>query len=309
MSIDRRKFLKYLGGLGSLTLFGRTSSAHASGHSIRMPDQYGVLIDTTLCVGCRSCEKACNKINEDLPRKPTQFFKDKSVLDKRRRMDFDSYTVINRYQNQRVPGNPVYAKFQCMHCNDAACVSACIVGALTKDENGAVVYDAWKCIGCRYCMAACPFQVPAYEYNNILTPQVRKCTFCFEKRTSKGKIPACVQSCPMEAMTFGKRRDLIKMARKRIKKYPDQYVHHIYGEREVGGTSWLYLSSLPFDKIDLPKLGYTSLPSYTEPIQHAIFKHFIPPLAWYGLLGGFMWFLRPKKEKTETAQDEKGIKK
>ena len=191
-----------------------------------------------------------------------------------------------------------------MHCLSPACASACIVGAFTKEPQGAVRYDPWKCIGCRYCLAACPFQVPGYEYSNALTPRVRKCTFCFDERLSKGKVPACVQACPAEVMTFGNRTDLLKLGRERIKKHPDRYLPHIYGEHEVGGTSWLYLSSVPFEQISLPNFGYAPIPSYTEPIQHAIFKYFIPPFALYGLLGGVMWFLRPKKEKPKPALDE-----
>lgn len=298
MKNNRRGFLKQLGGLGSLCLFGKRSQAQASRLKVSA-DQLGVLVDTTRCVGCRTCEKACNEINEDLPRKTPEFFKDESVLDERRRMDYSAYTVVNRYANPTDETKPVYAKFQCMHCLYPACESACIVGAFTRDASGAVIYDAWKCIGCRYCMAACPFQVPAYEYNHALTPQVRKCTFCFETRLSKGGVPACVQSCPMEVMTFGKRTDLIRQGRERIKKYPDRYVPSIYGENEVGGTAWMYLSSIPFEKMDLPKLGYHPAPGYTEPIQHAIFKWFLPPLGLYAALGGIMWYLKSKKGKSK----------
>jgi hypothetical protein len=103
----------------------------------------------------------------------------------------------------------------------------------------------------------------------------------------------------MEVMTFGKRTELIKQARERIKKYPDRYVPNIYGENEVGGTAWLYLSSVPFEEIDFPKLGYHPAPGYTEPIQHAIFKWFLPPLGVYAALGGIMWFLKSKKSKSK----------
>lgn len=309
MGVDRRDFLKQMAGIGGIALFGGGVNAWADQSSSGFPDYFGVLVDTTLCVGCRSCEKACNQINQELPRKSLQYFKDNSVLDKKRRMTGDSYTVVNRYLDPEDSEKTQYVKFQCMHCIDPACVSACIVGALTKESNGAVRYDPWKCIGCRYCMAACPFQVPAYEYNNALTPQMRKCTFCFEQRTSKGKMPACVQACPMEVMTFGKRRELVKIAKKRIKKYPDRYIHHIYGEHELGGTSWLYLSNLPFEEIDFPEFGYTSTPSYTEPIQHAIFKHFIPPLTLFAVLGGFMWFLKPKGVKSEPVLEEEKSEK
>jgi len=309
MGINRRDFIKQLAGIGGIALFAKDANVWAGEQTTTLRDSLGVLVDTTLCVGCRSCEKACNQINQDLPRKASEFYKDNSMLEKRRRMAADSYTVVNRYNNPEDTNRPVYVKFQCMHCTDPACVSACIVGALTKESNGAIRYDPWKCIGCRYCMAACPFQVPAYEYNNAMTPQVRKCTFCFEQRTSKGKAPACVQACPMEVMTFGKRRELIKIAKRRIEKHPDRYIPHLYGEHELGGTSWMYLSSLPFEEIDFPNLGYISPPSYTEPIQHAIFKHFIPPLTLFAVLGGLMWFLKPKVVKSESVLEEENSEK
>jgi len=296
MSNSRRSFLKKITGAGSLFLFGNKKSAQANIPKVS-PDQFGVLVDTTRCVGCRKCEEACKKINEDLPQKPDSVFKDKDVFKKRRRMDSSAYTVVNKYKCSDDSGKPVFAKFQCMHCLYPACVSACIVGAFTREKNGAITYDAWKCIGCRYCMAACPFQVPAYEFSNVLTPQVRKCTFCFDTRLTKGQIPACVQSCPMEAMKFGKRTDLIKDAHKNIKKNPGRYVPHVYGEKEVGGTSWMYLSNTPFERVDLPKLGYHPAPGYTEPIQHAIFKWFLPPLGVYAALGGIWFFISSKKKK------------
>jgi len=301
---NRRRFLKQIAGIGGLSVLGKGADAHASRLKVS-PDQTGVLVDTTLCVGCRNCEKGCNEINEDLPRKSPEVFKDETVFNRRRRMDYSEYTVVNRYQNQSKPGKPHYVKFQCMHCLYPACVSACIVGAFTRESNGAVIYDAWKCIGCRYCMAACPFQVPAYEYHNALTPQVRKCTFCFETRLTKGGIPACVQSCPMQVMTFGKRTDLIVQAREKINKNRDRYLPHIYGENEVGGTSWLYLSGLSFQAIDFPPLGYHPVPGYTEPIQHAIFKWFLPPLGLYATLGGIMWFLNARKKKTTKDAEKK----
>jgi len=296
MQKSRRGFLKKIAGIsGTLLLGSEGNSAASPGPSNK--DQFGVLVDTTLCVGCRSCERACNEINDDLPGKPIDYFKDESVINHRRRMDAGAYTVVNRYDNPLIQSGPVYTKFQCMHCLYPACVSACIVGAFTREPNGAVIYDPWKCIGCRYCMAACPFQVPAYEYRNVLTPQVRKCTFCFEKKLVKGEVPACVQSCPMEVMTFGKRDELIRLAKSKIKRNSKRYIPHIYGEHEVGGTSWLYLSGVSFQEIDFPRLGYYPAPGYTEPIQHAIFKWFLPPLGLYATLGSIMWYLNSKKKK------------
>jgi formate dehydrogenase iron-sulfur subunit len=302
----RRTFLKQLSGSAGMLMLGSRAQAEDASSPDRA-DGFGVLVDTTLCVGCRSCEQACNEVNTDLPRKALAHFKDLSILEEKRRMDFSTYTVVNRYYNSipEAEQKPVFAKFQCMHCLRPACKSACIVGAFTSESTGAVQYDSWKCIGCRYCMAACPFQVPAYEYRNAFTPKVRKCTFC-QPRISAGELPACVQACPMEVMTFGPREELLSDARAKLAAHPERYVQHIYGENEVGGTSWLYLSSLPFEQIGLPKLGYHPTPGYTEPIQHAIFKYFLPPLGLYSLLGGLMWFFNQRKKKTG-APDFRGM--
>jgi len=293
-----------LAALGTLSVLLTSRNGQAQEQQNAAAGAYGVLVDTTVCIGCRSCEQACNQINQDLPRRRPDYFKDYTVFTKERRMNSGTYTVVNRYEKAPNPAKPVFVKFQCMHCLSPACMSACIVAAYTKEPQGAVRYDPWKCIGCRYCLAACPFQVPAYEYGNAFAPQVRKCTFCFDQRLSKGKVPACVQACPMQVMTFGNRSELITIGRERINKYPGQYLPHIYGEHEVGGTSWLYLSNVPFEQIGLPKFGYAPIPGYTEPIQHALFKYFLPPVALYGLLGGIMWFLKPKKEKPKPAPDE-----
>ena len=295
--------MKQLGVLTGLAVCGNESMA---GNEQSKPDSdsYGVLVDTTRCVGCRRCEKACNGINTDLPRRDAEFYEDQTVFEKRRRMDEKTYTVVNRYHDGQNPAKTVYAKFQCMHCMQPACVSACIVGALTRDATGAIIYDASKCIGCRYCLVACPFQVPAYEYNNALAPQVRKCHWCQKERLSKGLGPACVQACPMEVMVFGKRSDLLKIAGDRMSRHQGRYIPHVYGEHEVGGTAWLYLSGIPFREIDLPELGPRPIPGYTEPIQHAIFKWFLPPLGLYAVLGGIWWYLTAGRKEQEDGTEK-----
>jgi hypothetical protein len=153
-------------------------------------------------------------------------------------------------------------------------------------------------------MISCPFQIPAYEYDQPLLPRVRKCTFCFEyitkKSRSEGGVPACARVCPMEVMTFGKRSGLIELAKWKIKKYPGRYVDHIYGEHEVGGTSWMYLTSQPFEGLGFPKLDSKPPPRLTEAIQHGIFQGFIPPILLFLILGGVMKYTnrRTKKENT-----------
>ncbi|MBM9531991.1 4Fe-4S dicluster domain-containing protein, partial [Desulfoprunum benzoelyticum] len=159
---------------------------------------------------------------------------------------------------------PGYRKQQCNHGLEPACASACFVGAFVKDKTGAVSYDAKKCVGGRYCMIACPFESPTYEYHDPITPRVGKCTMC-QSRVEEGKLPGCVEDCPKGALIFGRREDLLAIARERIRKHPDMYVNHIYGEREMGGTSWLYISGAPFEKIGLREdLGVTPAPEFTS---------------------------------------------
>ncbi len=295
MGIKRRDFLK-LAGVASTSLLPDLAAAEACA-----PDfdhSFGVLVDTTVCIGCRKCEWACDQQN-NLSELKKHDFEDKTILKSHRRPSKDAFTVVNSFTDGAASDKISYMKVQCMHCNDPACVSACIVGALQKCPHGVVTYDAWKCIGCRYCMVACPFQVPAYEYDNALDPQVKKCTFCME-RIHDGQPPACVEICPAEALTFGKRRQLIDLAHHKIKKNPERYYDHVYGEYEVGGTSWMYLASTEFVNTELPQLPADSMPDNTEKIQHGIFKSFIPPLALYGLLGLIMHSLRNDKNQQES---------
>ena len=300
MDLSRRGFLKVMGASGAALAAGSKSAA-ASVAELKQADDYGCLVDTTLCVGCRKCEEACNE-RHSLP-KPEASYAEMTVLEKERRMDETSYTVVNKYYPKNIGTltwrtQPTYVKFQCMHCNDPSCVSACIVGAFSKSEKGPVVYDAWKCIGCRYCIVACPFQVPAYEYDNALTPQVRKCTFCHE-RLDKGELPACVTICPNEALTFGPRQELIDLAHSRFKANPGRYHEHVYGEHEVGGTSWMYLTAVDTKLTELPTLPEAPMPPLTETIQHGIFKSFVPPVALYALLGLIMYTNSDKDKEQE----------
>jgi len=261
MSISRRQFLGWLGAAGATSTLAATAGAATNAHFSGYPDSLGVLFDNVLCIGCRRCEAACNRVN-DLPA-PQQPFDDLSVLDRQRRTDAAAYTVVNRYDGAGHDGGPVYRKIQCNHCLEPACASVCFVRAFTKTETGAVVYDASVCVGCRYCLIACPFEIPAYEYNNALAPQVRKCTLC-QPRITKGRLPGCVEACPVEALTFGRREDLIRIARQRMAKHPGKYVDHIYGEQEMGGTSWLYLSGVAFSSLGMREdLGNTPAPQLT----------------------------------------------
>ncbi len=248
--LSRRKFLKTVTLVGGTALVGTASSAYAEREFAGWPDRYGMLTDLTACVGCRSCEKACNEAN-DLP-EPEVSFDDGSVFEETRRPDAETYTVVNRYEDPDNPDRPVYRKVQCNHCNEPACASACPIHAYTKTKEGPVLYDPDLCFGCRYCMIACPFNVPAYDYESALEPKIVKCVMCYD-RIKEGGIPACAEACPIGAVTFGKRDDLLKLAKKKVLENPDRYIDHVYGEREAGGTGWLYISGMPFEELGFPR--------------------------------------------------------
>jgi len=294
MKLTRRALLKL--GLaatsGAADALAADESQTPKEKSPSSPDYVGVLVDTTLCIGCRKCEEACNRRNH-LPR-TAESFSDRDVLRTFRRPTEIAFTVVNRFPGSPSPdqaGLPqTYCKVQCMHCLYPSCVSACIVGALTKSPDGAVVYNPTICIGCRYCQIACPFEIPAYEFHEPLKPRVRKCEFCADRAKGTGANPACAASCPTEALVFGRRADLVAMAKDRLKKRPDRYLDHIYGDAEVGGTSWLYLTGRPIQEIGLLKLPDSPPPQLTEAIQHGIFKYGAIPVAFYGLLAGIMWY-------------------
>lgn len=290
--IKRRKFLKTLGLVGATASGIPTKKLLAESKAQLSEDRMGVLVDTTVCIGCRRCEWACKKAH-NLPAGDIESYSDESVFKEIRRPGNDGFTRVNRYENILDSNKPTNVKVQCMHCDKPACVSACIVGAFSKQENGAVIWDTSMCIGCRYCMVACPFQIPTFEYDKAIQPNINKCDFCFE-RTKDGLLPACVEICPVEALTYGKRRDLIEIADKRVKLYPDRYIDKIYGFTEVGGTSWMYLANAEFEKYDFPKLGDKPAPGVSESIQAGIFAYFVPPIALYALLGGIMWITKNK---------------
>lgn len=203
-----------------------------------------VLVDLTKCVGCGGCTVACKMWNE-------RSFESGNAHGFGAELSEDNWTVVS-YHEAKQQGKDVlrFTKRQCMHCLEPACVSVCFAKAIRVSENGAVVYDPKKCVGCRYCMLGCPFDVPKYEWNKVF-PSIMKCTFCVSK-LEKGEMPSCVSVCPSGALTFGERDDLLRKAKAAIAGNK-KYVNHIYGETEAGGTRWLYISDVEFEKLGFPQ--------------------------------------------------------
>jgi len=240
MNLSRRTFFKVATVVGATGLAG--GRLEAAPQRMAGAAQRSMLVDTTRCIGCRSCEVACAEANV-LPDPALE-----APIEVRRVTDPEAFTVVNAYQPRGADG-PRFVKTQCNHCVEPGCASACPVRALEKTASGPVVYHEDRCIGCRYCMLACPFEIPKYEYHKAV-PYVRKCEFCAD-RQAKGLAPACASVCPSGALQVGTRAELIEEARRRIYQNDGRYVPHIYGEHEVGGTSWLYLSDVPFEDIGL----------------------------------------------------------
>jgi len=295
MGMNRRVFLKRTAAMAGTAVLGNSPSISADQDSAHSVDRYGVLVDTTVCNGCRRCEWACNEWNKN-PNLPIKAFDDKSLFNTIRRTHASTFTVVNRFINPK-DLTTIYVKKQCMHCEEPACKSACFVDAFKKTEKGAVIYNAGVCVGCRYCMVACPFDIPAYEYYEPLNPRITKCTFCFDRISKEGGVPACVRICPTETLRFGKREELIHLAHERIANNPGKYIDHIYGEHEAGGTSWLYLSSVPFDQIGFSTdISKTPIPNLSKGFLFMT-KVFEIVAAWPLVFGAFHVISRIRNQR------------
>jgi formate dehydrogenase iron-sulfur subunit len=252
-----------------------------------MKSPVAILTDTTRCTGCERCVDACKEENHLGRDHPWRGQGSVSALSSSRYC-----TVLPR------PGHR-YVREQCRHCLEPACVSACLVGAMQKTPEGPVIYDADRCMGCRYCLAACPYGIPRYEWYERV-PHVSKCNLCAH-RIREGKLPACVEACPEKATIFGSRTELLEEAHRRLAAHPGRYYPKVYGEHEVGGTSVLYISDIPLDFLAWrPNLSTEPLPELTAGALHKV-----PPtiLLVGGLMTGIYWVIgRRMRLAAEAAQ-------
>lgn len=317
MSINRRSFLRGVAGGGAVAAAGMTGAEEAQAlqrtPKPRLPEAIGLLYDSTLCVGCKACVSGCKQAN-DLPAEIMDNHAgwNDGIWDTPTDLSADTFNIIKVYQNGTMETKDsdengyAFIKRQCFHCVDPSCISACPVTALTKNsETGIVEYDADRCIGCRYCVYACPFGVPKYEYNDAFG-EIRKCELCRHK-LAENELPGCVEHCPTGATLFGKVEDLYEEGKRRTALEPGdvyafpmgdingnvgtprephekviaaKYQPEVYGEKVLGGTQTLYVSAVSFDKLGLP---YGNVPDYmysteTEGVQHTLYRGMVAPV-------------------------------
>jgi Fe-S-cluster-containing dehydrogenase component len=274
-------------------------------------------------VGCKACVAACKQANGMPPEVSTP----EALWDTPQDISGKTLNVIKVYRNgtaeikDRELNGYAFVKKSCMHCVDPSCVSVCPVKAMKKDERtGVVSHDKNACIGCRYCVASCPFDVPRFTYDQAI-PQISKCQLCHH-RWADGKYAACAEVCPTGATLYGKVSDLKEeIARRKALKpgtptvfargklggvdqsYPGvaaRYVDHVYGEKELGGTQMLLLAGVPFAKLGYPDLPDTSFAAQSETVQHSVYGGMVLPLAF---LGGLTWVAKRNVKAEQDAAE------
>jgi Fe-S-cluster-containing dehydrogenase component len=322
MSLTRRTFLRGTAVAGAACAVAGLAEAEERKEKTLPPKAVGLLFDSTLCVGCKACVSACREANNLHP----EFNNGNNLWDAPLDLSANSLTVIKAYSEGSAENKDqeedgfAFVKKSCLHCVDPSCVSVCPVSAMTKDPvTGIVSYNPNNCIGCRYCVAACPFGVPRFEYNKTIA-RLRKCEMCKQRQVA-GKIPACAEVCPTGATLFGSESALRAEAERRHKltvgertffprktvdstdtyeKRAPRYNAQTYGLKEVGGTQVCYLAGVPFAKLGLPSLPEKSFVSTSERIQHTLYKGMMAP----ALLFGSLLFAVRRNAKADEKEDE-----
>lgn len=318
--LTRRNLLRGMAG-GAGVAAVTTMCPEAEARAARgLPDEaVGLLFDGTLCIGCRACMSACKEAN-GMPAEHTELAIG-NYWDAPLDISGKTLNVIKAYRDGTATHKDqekdgfAFTKVSCMHCLDPSCVSACPVSAMTKDPlTGIVKYNVEACIGCRYCVAACPFNVPRFTFDTP-NPKISKCQLC-QHRMAEGKFAACAEVCPTGATLFGPVLDLRKEIERRRSLTPGtattfprgklggtdsyegkvgSYVERTYGETEIGGTQVLHLSGVRFELLDKPVLPKVAPARISESLQHAIYNNLIAPLGFLGTLAALAWRnMRPK---------------
>ncbi len=307
--MNRRHFFKLASG-GMLMAAIPATSQGAAQNKAPLPGAVGMLYDSTLCIGCQACVSKCQQVNHsDQGSHGGPYAGGEATWSNNDKLSPYTNNIIQVWSSgsgqhkDQAENGYAYIKKQCMHCVDPNCVSVCPVTALVKHPvTGVVHYDPSVCIGCRYCMVGCPFDVPKYDYDSPVG-KIHKCELCNQQgleRLDHGQLPGCVEVCPTGAVIYGTRHDLLAEAKRRLKlnagdtyRYPRQrltdndtyerqaarYDPHVYGELEGGGTQVLVLAGVPFGNLDLPPLAPLSTGERSEHLQHTLYRGMVIPLA------------------------------
>jgi len=310
MALDRRSFIKNVaaGGVAAASV-----PAAAAGRPTVPEGAMGMLYDTTLCIGCKTCVVACKQANDrDVDPGP---WGEERLFDAPLDLNGDTKNIIKLYRDGDTYS---YMKQQCMHCVDPACAAACMLHSLQKDPvTGVVGYDPQYCVGCRYCQMSCPFNVTKFEFDKTV-PRIVKCELCRHRvkdgatkgatgftRYPQGQGPACCEVCPRDAVIYGRRDELLAEAKRRIAASPGRYFENrVYGETDGGGTQVLYLSHVPFAALGLPELGSEGVPRTAYAVQEGIYYKvpFAAPVALFAILAGVIY----RNKRAETVSQAEG---
>lgn len=232
--------------------------------TIKAEDRKGFLVDSSRCIGCRACQVSCKQWNNMEADKTVNL----GSFENPRDLTPALYNRIRFVESRDAAGDVTwrFLNERCMHCGDAGCIKVCPApGALYRTKDGIVAFDKEKCISCKYCVSACPFNVPRFD----AADKISKCNLCLD-RVSNGLTPACAKACPTESLKYGKRGDLV--AKAKAGKKP------LYGLESLSGLGVVYALEGPPEQYGLP-----AKPSI--PVSVFLWKDVIKPLGILGFWG------------------------
>jgi formate dehydrogenase iron-sulfur subunit len=269
----------------------RKSASPSSGTNIRRADlEVSKIVDIDLCIGCKACEIACKEWNDLEVDQTSNFGSYQSHED----LSATTWDLM-RFNEVDLPNGDLawlIRKDSCLHCDEPGCLLACPApGAIVQYENGIVDFDESQCIGCQYCISACPFDIPRFDSE---TKKVYKCTMCVD-RVSNSLEPACVKSCPTGAIKYGARQDMITYGEEKVAKLQERGFADatLYNPSGVGGVHMMYV--VPRGEM----LGEYGLPSDPDVRSNTSFLGLLRNLrgigaiaTWLGLAGVGLYWLR-----------------